>query len=188
MSIEDKIDIDVIRVITRAIAESDNLVVMATHLTQLLVGALGIKGCTLFILNPASKVFEILASFGLSVNYLNKGPILSHIGVVSELRGEPVIIKDIADTDKLQYPEDAKQEGIGSIASIPILLYDEIIGALRLYHHEAWDISKKDLDSLMLVGEIIGLAMTYTRVLSALQSIKGTIDAVHPIWIKTRHV
>ena len=46
MSIEDKIDIDVIRVITRAIAESDNLVVMATHLTQLLVGALGIKGCT----------------------------------------------------------------------------------------------------------------------------------------------
>lgn len=182
----DKIDIDVIRVVTSAIAESNNLVEMATHLTQLLAAALGIKGCILFILNPQLKEFEALASFGLSVNYLNKGPILSDKSLVAELKGQPVIIRDVSNSDKLQYPEHAKQEGIGSMASIPIMLYEEVVGALRLYHHEAWDISERDMASLMLVGEIIGIAMTYTRVLSVLQSIKGTIDDVHPIWIRTK--
>lgn len=188
MGSEEKIDIDIIRVITRAIAESNNMVVMATHLTQLLVGALGIKGCTLFILNPKLKEFETLASFGLSAHYLNKGPILSDKSMFSELKGEPVIIRNVSNTDKLQYPDDAKQEGIGSIASIPIMLYEETIGALRLYHYEPWDVSEKDLDSLMLVGEIIGIAMTYTRILSVLQQVKGTIDDVHPIWIKAGRV
>ncbi len=68
MGIEDKIDIDILKVVSRAIAESNNLVVMSNHLTQLLVGTLGIKGCAIFVLNPETKELEALASFGLSID------------------------------------------------------------------------------------------------------------------------
>ena len=51
MSAEEKIDIDLFKVVFRAIAQSDNLEIMANHLTQLLVAALEIKGCTIFALN-----------------------------------------------------------------------------------------------------------------------------------------
>ncbi len=186
MGIENKIDIDIFKLVTRAISESNNIVIMANHLTQLLVGTLEIKGCSIFILNPESKELESLASFGLSIDYMTKGPVSYDKNIGSTLGKEPVIIRDVINDDRLQYPEDAKKEGIGAIASIPIMLYGELVGALRLYHHEVWDISERDLDSLLLLSEIIGLAMVYTRNLNVLQSIKGAIDDVHPVWLRSK--
>jgi signal transduction protein with GAF and PtsI domain len=185
MVIEDMIDIDKFKVVTREILESNNLGIMANHLTQLLVGILEIKGCSVFIFNPESKELEAIGNFGLSIDYMTKGPILVDKSIGSVLIRKPVVIKDATKDDRLQYPEEAKKEGIGAIVSIPIMLYGEPIGAFRLYHYEAWDISERDLDSLMLIGESIGLAMTYTRVLNAMQSLKSIIEDVHPIWLKT---
>jgi len=184
MGIEDKIDIDVFKVVTRAVAESDDLLVMANHLSQLLTGAMDIKGCTIFALNPGSKELEAIGSFGLSISYISKGPVMDGKSVGAVMGGEPVVVRDVAESDCLQNPEDAKKEGIGAIVSVPILLYGGSIGALRLYHKEAWDISDRDLDSLILLGEIIGLAMTYTRMLNTLQGIKGTLEDLHPVWLQ----
>ena len=51
MNEENKIALSTITVVTQAITESDDLETMCTHLTQLLVAALEIKGCVVFILN-----------------------------------------------------------------------------------------------------------------------------------------
>jgi len=170
-------------VVTRAIAASDNLEDMATQLTQLLVGALGIKGSTIFVLNPATEELEALASFGLGINYMNKGPILVKKSLDHQLRGEPIVIRDVTESDRLQYPKDAQKEGISAIVSLPIRLHGKLIGVLRLYHYEQWDVSERDLDSLMIFTENIGLALMYTRLLQALKSVKETVDEVHPIWL-----
>jgi transcriptional regulator with GAF, ATPase, and Fis domain len=182
MGIEEKIDIDIFKAVTRAIAKLENLEMMTNHLTQLLVGALDIKGCTIFALNPENSELEVLASFGLSISYLNKGPLLSKKSIKATLKGEPIVIRDIHNTDRLQYPAETKKEEIGAIVALPIKLYDKVIGELRLYHHRAWEISGKDLDSLLLLSEIIGLAMTYTRLLYALKDVKDTVNSVHSIW------
>jgi len=185
MPVEEKIDIDIFKVVFRAIAESDNLEIMANHLTQLLVAALEIKGCTLFALNQENEELEVLASFGLSMKYLNKGPLLTSKSIGATLRGQPIVIRDVNKTDKLQYPDDAKKEGIGAMVSVPILFYNKVIGALRLYHHEAWEISDKDIDSLLVLAENIGLAMTYTRLLNAFKTIKYTVHQVQPVGVET---
>ncbi len=176
MGIEDRIDMDIFQVVTRAIAESDNLGIMANHLIHLLVGALEIRACTIFALNLETEELEVLASFGLSINYMNKGPLMAEKSLGCTLRGDPVVIRDVTQTDRLQYPEEAKKEGISSMVSIPILFYGESIGVLRLYHHEVWDISERDVNSLMILGENIGLAMMYTRLLNALQVIVETTN------------
>jgi len=186
MGIEDKINIEIFKVVTRSIAGSDNLDMMTTRLAQLLVGSLGIKGVTIFVLNPDTDELEVLASFGLSINYLNKGPVLAGKSVDRQLRGEPVVIRDVTQSDRLQYPENAQREGIGAIISLPIILYGKIIGVLRLYHYETWDISEEDLDSLTLLAEIIGLAMMYTRLLNALEGVKEAVGQVHPVWLEER--
>jgi transcriptional regulator with GAF, ATPase, and Fis domain len=175
MSNEDRINIDIFKVVSKAIAESDNLGIMTNHLTQLLVGALGIKACTIFALNPETTELEVLASFGLSINYMNKGPILADKSIGDALKGEPIVVQDVTATDQLQYPKEAVAEGIGSMVSHPIMFYGDPIGVLRLYHSEPWDISKRDLESLQLLAENVGLAMMYTRLLNTLQSIKDTI-------------
>jgi signal transduction protein with GAF and PtsI domain len=178
MSTEDKIDIEIFKVVTKAIAESDNLDIMANHLTQLLVGALGIKACSIFALNLETCELEVLASFGLSIDYMNKGPLLADKSIGCTLKGEAMVIHDVRKTNQLQYPEEAKEEGIGAMVSLPIKFYGEAIGVLRLYHHEVWNISERDLDSLQLLAENIGLAMTYTRLLNALQSIYETTTSL----------
>jgi signal transduction protein with GAF and PtsI domain len=77
MSAEAKINIETFKAVTKAIARSRNLDIMTNHLTQLLVAALDIKGCAIYFLNPETRELEMLASFGLSTNYLTKGPILA---------------------------------------------------------------------------------------------------------------
>jgi transcriptional regulator with GAF, ATPase, and Fis domain len=183
MSVNEKIDINIFKVVFRAIAHSDNLEIMANRLAQLLVAALEIKGCTIFVLDPDSEELEVLASFGLSMGYLNKGPILTKKSIGATLKGNPIVVRDVNDTDLLQYPQDAKKEGIGAIVSIPIKFYGKVIGALRLYHHDVWDIPEQDVDSLHVLAENIGLAMTYTRVLKAMKTIRYTIDDIRGLWM-----
>ena len=177
----EKIDIDLFKLVFRAMARSDNLEIMVDHLAQLLVGALGVKGCTVFALGPESGELEVMASFGLSMDYVHKGPLLSDKSIADTFSGRPAVIRDLRDKNLLQYPREAEKEGIKTIVSLPIVFAGNVIGALRLYHQTMWNISDKDVDSLMILAESIGLAMTYTRVLKALKTIKYTVDDIHGI-------
>ena len=186
MPAEEKIDIDLFKVVFKAMAQSDDLEIMTNHLTQLLVAALEIKGCTIFAINPETGELEVLASFGLSMGYVHKGPLQKDKSIGSSTKGQPIVIRDINKSDRLQYPEDAKKEGIGAIVSIPIKFYDSVIGALRLYHHDIWDISDKDVDSLSVLTRNIGLAMAYTRLLKTVKEIKNNIDDIESLWYSPR--
>lgn len=178
MSGEDKIDMDIFKVVTKAVAESDDLGIMVNHLSQLLVAALEIKGCTIFALNQEMEELEVLASFGLSINYMGKGPIRVDKSIGCTLRGEPVVIRDITGSDRLQYPDEAREEGIAAIVSMPITFSGDVVGVLRLYHNQIWDISERDVDSLLILGENIGLSLMYSRLLNALQSVNEAFNAL----------
>jgi len=183
MGIEQKIDIDLFKVITRAIAESNDLEIMSGRLSQLLVGSLGIKGCSIFALNPATDELEIVGSFGLSLDFINKGPVLSGKSIARTLQGEPIVVADTRKSDLLQYPDETLREGIGAIVSLPVVLYGRVLGAVRLYHDQEWEPPQRDLDSLMVLCELVGLAMTFTRILYAFQMVKESVNEVHPVWL-----
>ena len=183
MAVADKIDISLFKVVTSAISDTDNLDDMAQQLTQLMVGALGIKGSALFVRNLETDELESVASFGLSADYLNKGPILVHRSIYQRTKGQPVVISDVSSSDLLQYPQDARKEGIQAIVSLPIQLSGRMVGVLRLYHFETWQVSDHDLDILTVLTDYMGLAMMYTRLLTTLKGIKAGLDTVHPVWL-----
>lgn len=178
-----KIDLDVVRLVSDTIVDSDSLDVMATQATQLLVGALGIKGATLFGLNPEQEALEILASFGLSADYVNKGPILVDQSIALASNREPVVVGDVTKSDRLQYPEKAKSEGVRAIVSFPINVRGKIVGALRLYHSETWEITESDADHLQVICRQLGMALMYFRLATAIRWVKDEINEIHPIWL-----
>ncbi len=184
MAIKDIMELDIFKMIVRSVAESYNLETMSNRSAQFLVGALEIKASAIFALNPETEELEHLASFGLSVDYLNKGPVNIGKSNGRTSRKEPIAIKNVTKSDMLQYPEQAEQEGIMAIVSVPILFSGRVIGLLRLYHHDTWDISKNDLDALSVLAEIIGMAMMYSRIRSVLQSVKDAVGEVHPVWLE----
>ena len=164
MASENRINIDIFKAVTGSVAHSDDLDVMTNHLAQLLTASLDIKGCAFFVLNAVTEELEILASFGLSAKYLTKGPLNTPKSINETFQGNPVVISDISKKNKsLQYPEEARKEGIAAIVSLPLVHLTEVVGVLRLYHYEPWKVSDQDLESLQILAGIIGLAMTYTR-------------------------
>ena len=183
MTVQNKIDLDIFQLVFEVITKSENADTMANQLTQVLVGALGLKGATIFVLNPELEELEILASSGLSINYVNKGPVLVDKSIKLSSNREPVIISDVTTSDRLQYPENAQEEEIRAIVSLPISLRGKIVGALRLYRSQVWDISERDIERLQVVAQNIGVALMYFRLANAVLSVKETVNEVHSVWL-----
>ncbi len=183
MSSNNKIDLDIYELLVKTLTQSDNLEAMGSDLTQILVGATGLKGSAILILNPETESFEILATEGLSIAYRNKGPILVDQSINLEANQRPVTISNTQESDQLQYPEKAEAEGIKAIVSIPITIRGKIIGALRVYHSEIWEVSRDDMTLLTAFAGSIGMALMYFRLSTALQAIKEDVDDIHPIWL-----
>ncbi len=117
------------------------------------------KGCTLMLLNEESRSLEIKSSFGLSDQYIGKGPLSADRSISDTLKGLPVIIEDAIRDPRVQYPEEAKREGIASIVSVPIPLRGRIIGALRLYTAVPCRFTEDDIDFLCAIAMQSGLAI-----------------------------
>jgi len=183
MSFNNKIDLESYKLIIETITKSDNLTLMGSQLTQLLIGATGAKGATLFILNTENEELELLATQGLSPSYVNKGPILVDKSIKLASNLTPVIIRDTQKSGVLQYPEKAEEEGIRAIVSLPVNIRGKVIGSLRIYHSAVWDISEEELSFLQVLTSNIGMALMYFRLATAVQEIKSTVRSIHPIWL-----
>ncbi len=183
MSFQNKIDLDTYKLIIETFTNSEDLNVMSSQLTSLLIGATGAKGATLFILNTEKEELEILATEGLSPNYVNKGPILVDQSIKHESNQNPVIIEDIQNSDMLQYPQKAIDEGIRSIVSLPINIRGKVIGALRIYHSTVLELSEDDFSFLQVLAQNVGMALMYFRLSTTVKEIKQSVNKIHPIWL-----
>ncbi|MBU8912061.1 MAG: GAF domain-containing protein [Desulfobacterales bacterium] len=183
MSDNHKIDLEKYKLIVETVFDANNPTIMGSQVTHLLVSTMGVKGASIFVVNPGTESLEILATEGLSVEYVNKGPILVDKSIKLSSNLKPVIITDTKGSDRLQYPEKAGREGIRSIVSLPVNLRGKIIGALRVYHSEPWEVSELELSCLRLLTLNIGMALRYFRLSALVQCTKDTLDELHPIWL-----
>jgi transcriptional regulator with GAF, ATPase, and Fis domain len=183
MRTDEKIDIDLFKVVTRAIAHSHSLEAMTAYLSQLLAAALGVKGCSIFALHPGTGELEIIGTFGLKASFLNKGPVLSKKSIARTLKGVPVVVPDVEKSRTLQYPDQTRGEGIRAIISLPVIFNGQVVGALRLYHREVWKPTDRDLDSLLVLAEMIGLAMSYTRLTQSMLAVREAVNDAHMGWL-----
>jgi GAF domain-containing protein len=74
-----------------------------------------------------------------------------------------VAIHDVTEDPRIQYPEEAKKEGISSILSVPIIVRDNPLGALRVYTTEPWEATLEDVNFVQAVAQIAGMALEMCR-------------------------
>ena len=132
--------------------------------------ALKTKGCALFLVNPKNQELELAASAGLSDEYLNKGPISAIKSIADSLKEGPVAIYDVLDDPRIQYPEEAKREGIASILAVPIMARGNPIGAIRIYTADKWEFNIADVNLVQAVAQIAGMAIEMARLYKGLKS------------------
>jgi signal transduction protein with GAF and PtsI domain len=149
--------------VTRAISESKNPEEVVLMTTESVKTALGVKGCAIFLINKKTDELELAASYGLSGKYLKKGPINYMQSIRESLEESPVAIYDVTDDPRIQYPNEAKEEGISSILAVPIVVHGKVIGALRVYTAEPWDFNLRDVNLVQAVSQICGMAIDACR-------------------------
>lgn len=159
--------------ITNAISHSRDPEEVVLMTVESIKTALNVKGCTLFLINRSTHELEVAASYGLSDEYLNKGPINAMKSIAASLNEGPVAIYDVTDDPRIQYPEEAKKEGISSILSVPVMISGHTIGALRVYTAEPWEFTMEDLNFVQAMGNITGMAIGMAR---QIKGMKGSID------------
>ncbi|MCD4675776.1 MAG: GAF domain-containing protein [Desulfobacula sp.] len=121
------------------------------------------KGCSIFLVDRATRELGLVASSGLSSEYLNKGPIHFMQTIREAKDAIPIAIYDVMDDPRIQYPQEAKKEGISSLLGVPIISHNKILGALRVYTKTPWEFSFNDITLAQAVALICGMAMDMCR-------------------------
>ena len=141
---------------------------------------LGMKGITIRLLDEERNTLELVASYGLSEEFLNKGIVLAQKSITDVMEGRTVILENLAEEKRLQYPQETEKEGIKSMVCVPIRSKEKVIGVMRLYSQF---IRKYPRDFIMVVEALAhtgALAIRNASLYLALKEDKKSLE--EDIW------
>ena len=152
---------------TQTILSSSSLKATLDTLVERSVAALRVKGGSLRLVDEQTHQLNLVASWGLSEAYLNKGTLSSDHSVPEVLSGEVVCIQNAFDDPRIQYREELIVEGINTILSLPLEASGSSIGVLRLYSAECREFSDEEIELAAAMAELGGLAIANARLYEA---------------------
>ena len=115
---------------------------------------LNARGALIRILNPGTRQLELGAAYGLSDQYVSKGPIPSEEIITDLCRQNRIImIRDILNDPRVQHPKEALAEGIRMMIDAPITYRDDVLGVLRIYFDEPREFSEEEFHYIILIAE-----------------------------------
>lgn len=135
--------------------------------------ALDIKAAAVRLLDEKRQMMKLVASYGLSDRYINKGPVGTDKSITEAMMGKAVSIYDVGQDPRATYPKEAEEEGIKSILSVPINLKGKVIGVMRIYSSEPRDFSDDEITFISSLAEQAALAMENARLY---QKLKGEYE------------
>ncbi len=147
-----------------AVTSTLNLKEVLDLIVQGVVKVTKVKGSSLSLLDKKRQQLRVFAYHGLSRNYVDKGPLDSSksIGEII-LSGKHAWIEDAPTDTRVQYPKEAKREGIASILSLPLLVRNKVIGSLRVYTSKPREFTEEEVKFLRGFAEQVALAIENAR-------------------------
>ncbi len=126
---------------------------VAILMIKRVVELLGAKGAIIRTLNIGRNQTDIAVSYGLSNQYLNKGPVAWET-IISGLRGagDVCIVRDVMTEPRVTYPEEARKEGIRMIVDVPLNLGDRTVGIMRIYFPDQRELSEEEINFLIFTS------------------------------------
>jgi signal transduction protein with GAF and PtsI domain len=150
---------DVVRAVSSTLDVKEVLSLLVNNVAQVM----NLKACAIRLLNTQKRTLELVASSGLSNSYISKGPVDADQSVAEAMKGEIVCISNASEDSRAQYPQQANEEGIVGIVSVPLSLKGQVIGVLRLYTGEPREFAEEELQFAEALGEMGAIAIENAR-------------------------
>jgi signal transduction histidine kinase len=157
--------------VNKTVSSTLNLEEVLNLITQSAAEAMGIRACTIRLLDESGRIVDTVAAYGLSEQYLTKGPVdvEKSLFTYQALSGRPSIVSDTSWDDRLQYPAEAEAEGIKSMLCVPLLIRSRAEGVICAYSTEADHFSEDDAEFLAALASEGGAAIVNARAYQALE-------------------
>jgi signal transduction protein with GAF and PtsI domain len=152
--------------ISRAISSSLSLQEIMDLIVRKIAEAMTADAVTIRLLDKDKKRLELVASYGLSDKYLNKGPVDAEKSVADALKGIPVSIYDVPSDPRIVYKDEAREEGISSMLVIPMTFRGDIIGVIRVLSKRHRTFNQEEIDFATALAEQAAITIEYARFLS----------------------
>jgi len=134
--------------------------------------AMDVKACSIRLLDSRERRLSLVAAWGLSENYLNKGPIrIEESGLDRKvLQGKTVWLPDVQTDKNFQYGARAKTEGIKSVLVLPLTVEKKAMGVLRVYTDRVRQFTDEEVKFLEAVANLSAIALDNARLHETLQT------------------
>jgi len=134
-------------------------------ITEAAVHITAAKACSIRLLSRDKTALTAAASYGLSLDYLAKGPVrLAESGVDREvIAGRTVSILDVRHDPRFRYREEAAEEGLVSLLCLPLRRGDQVSGVLRVYSGSRHIWSRREQRLLQAFADQASVALDNAR-------------------------
>ena len=143
------------------------------RLTHSTTEVMGVKACTIRLLEAGGQSLCLASTYGLRDAYFQKGCLLVDQNplVREALAGKVIAVDDIANDTRLQYPAEALAEGIHAMLTAPLLGHSGPLGIIRVYCEEFHCFSEDDNEYLATVANHGSIAIENALAYAALQNL-----------------
>jgi signal transduction histidine kinase len=157
--------------VTKTISSTLNLQEVLNLIAQSAAEAMQIKACTIRLLDESGQIVHTVAAYGLSEQYMAKGPIdvQKSLPTHRALSGQLTIISDTSRDEYLQYPAEARAEGINSMLCVPLFIRGRAEGVICVYSVEPNHFTEGDAEFLSALAGAGATAIENARTYQALE-------------------
>ncbi len=144
-------------------------------IAETLVKQLDLMACHFRLVSRDQRILEHVAAYGLSEEFLNKGPVDAERSVAAALRGDTVMVEDCSNDSRIQYPVEFAKEGIVSLLTVPLKTRGQVIGVMRLFTSERREYSADELEIIGVVATFCTSAITHSMFHRILKHVSESI-------------
>lgn len=155
--------------VTKAVSSTLELDEVLNLIVRKLPDVMNLKATTIRLLDESGEKLRLVAAYGLSEEYLNRGPVDSEENVREALQSRPVAIYDVAKDKRIQYRKEAAREGVKSMLTLPIVARGRLIGILRLLTEQHRHFTEEEIRFAASLAEVCGAAIDNARLYEALR-------------------
>ncbi len=150
-----------------------------SSILRTVVDELGYKAASVRRLDAERRILVLCGAIGLSEGYLAKGAVeVEKSGLDRDvMEGRLVEIADVRNDARLQYPEAAVLEGIGSILAAPLALKNRVTGVIRVYSGQPRIARDTEKHFVQSVGKLTARALINAQRYEAMRSISQQINS-----------
>ena len=96
---------------------------------------MGTDVCSLQLIDEERRELVMRAAWSRSTAYRRRPPLHIDEGIVGEVirSGRPIAVEDVREDPRYRFKELARQEGLVSLLSVPLIVRDKVIGVMNCY-------------------------------------------------------